>query len=191
MRFHARLALAAALAAACGGGEERRAAPTAAAPGDFAGLYQVQGYTTVRRSAVQRRIEGSMIVARAPEGSPEPYTATFDLETEFATPEGPIQADVIGSARAHPEGEGLVGSAETRIFMASVPGLDPTFAWIPGRLGPRIVSRFELRPGEEPTHFAIEIETEPAPGEAYEPTRTSLRARRAVAGERPQVATRP
>jgi hypothetical protein len=151
----------------------------------FAGLFEVTGDTTVRRSGQQRRIEGRVIIARSAEGVAEPYTATFDLETEFATPEGPIQADVIGSARAHPEPTGLTGTAETRILMASIPGLDPTFPWIPGRLGPRVLSKFTMTVGDAPDRFEIAIESEPAPGESYEPTRTRLRATRRASGPPP------
>jgi len=129
-----------------------------------------------------------VIVAHATAGGAEPYTATFDLETEFATPDGPIQADVIGSARAKAEAAQLAGSAETRILMASIPGLDPTFPWIPGRLGPRVLSKFTMAPAEAEGAFEIEIESEAAPGESYEPTRTALRARRAASGPRERVA---
>jgi hypothetical protein len=173
--------LAACLTVACGATDPPGGAvagkPESAA---WDGLFEVSGYTTVRRSGQQRRIEGRVIIARSPAGIADPYTATFDLETEFATPEGPIQADVIGSARARPEPKGLAGTAETRILMASIPGLDPTFPWIPGRLGPRVLSKFTMQPGEDAERFEIEIETEAAPGESYEPTRTTLRARRAA-----------
>jgi hypothetical protein len=179
-----RALLAALLALAC----DREPAVDVAAPPppgrlDFAGLYRVSGYTTVRRSGEQRRIEGTVIVARAAAGSPEPYTATFDLETEFASPAGPIRADVIGSARAAEAREGLAGTAETRIFLASVPGLDPSFAWVPGRLGPRVVSEFRMRPAAESERtFEIQIETRAARGESYEDTRTTLHATRAPGG---------
>lgn len=185
----ARLALVALLAVGC----DAPAAPAPPAPGggpDYAGLYEVSGYTTVRRSGQQRRITGTVIVARAPQGAPAPYTATFDLETEFATPEGPIQADVIGSARAKPDAAELAGEAETRILMASIPGLDPTFPWIPGRLGPRVLSRFTMAAGERAGAFRVEIESEAAPGESYEATRTALRATRAAAGPREHVSAR-
>ncbi len=184
-RERVRLILAACLVAACGATD---APPDRSGAGSAAwdGLFEVSGYTTVRRSGQQRRIEGRVIIARSGAGVADPYTATFDLETEFATPEGPIQADVIGSARARPEPKGLTGTAETRILMASIPGLDPTFPWIPGRLGPRVVSKFTMQPGDGAGRFEIEIESEPAPGESYEPTRTSLKANRAAAAPGPR-----
>ncbi|HSD30081.1 MAG TPA: hypothetical protein VLL75_22465 [Vicinamibacteria bacterium] len=183
----ARTAFAGLLALACGAAEPE-ADPTAAAEepgaGAYAGRYQVSGYTTVRRSGHKRRIQGTVIIARSAAEAEAPYTATFDLETEFETPDGPIQADVIGSARAAYEEDGLAGTAETRILMASIPGLDPSFPWIPGRLGPRVVSKFRMEPAPEEDGFRIEIETEAAPGESYEPTRTTLRARREAASAR-------
>jgi hypothetical protein len=182
-RLH--LALALSLAVACGAPEERKAPPpTAPSEPDLSGLFEVSGYTTVRRSGDRRRIAGTVIIARAEEGASDPWTATFDLDTEFSTPGGPVHADVIGSASARRAGRGLAGRAETRILMASVPGLDPAFPWIPGRLGPRIVSSFEMEPEASGAHYRIEIESEAAPGERYEATRTTLRAQRAALGPR-------
>jgi hypothetical protein len=177
--------VAACLVLACEGTDPRGRTGPGEADAAWAGLFEVSGDTTVRRSGQQRRIAGRVIIARSPAGVAEPYTATFDLETEFATPEGPIQADVIGSARARPGTAGLAGTAETRILMASIPGLDPTFPWIPGRLGPRVLSKFTMRPGDAPDRFEIEIESEPAPGESYEPTRTRLRATRRASSPPP------
>ena len=103
-----------------------------------AGLYEVTGYTTVRRSGQQRRIRGTVIIARSAAGAADPYTATFDLETEFADARRP---DPGRRDRERPRRcarrRTLAGTAETRILMASIPGLDPSFPWIPGRLGPR------------------------------------------------------
>jgi len=180
----ARLVLAAALAFACSAEQRPAPAPPPGGGPDYSGLYEVSGYTTVRRSGLQRRIAGTLIVAPAPPGASAPYTATFDLETEFATPDGPIQADVIGSARAQAGSAELAGTAETRILMASIPGLDPTFPWIPGRLGPRVLSSFRMAPGEPDGTYRIEIESEAAPGESYEPTRTALLATRTASGPR-------
>jgi hypothetical protein len=186
-----RTACAGLLALACSASEPEAKTPPPAPEAEggsaYAGLYQVSGYTTVRRSGQQRRIRGTVIIARSAEGAADPYTATFDLETEFETPDGPIQADVIGSARAAAAEEALAGTAETRILMASVPGLDPSFPWIPGRLGPRVVSKFKMEPATDKTGFRIEIETEAAPGQSYDPTRTTLRARRSASSARQHV----
>lgn len=183
----ARTACAGLLALACGASEPEAETVAAAAEPEaasYAGLYQVSGYTTVRRSGHQRRIQGTVIIARSAADAADPYTATFDLETEFETPDGPIQADVIGSASAAAEAEALAGTAETRILMASIPGLDPSFPWIPGRLGPRVVSKFRMERSPSEGGFRIEIETEAAPGQSYDRTRTTLRARREAASAR-------
>jgi hypothetical protein len=185
----ARTAFAGLLAVACSASEPHTeiAAKPAPEASSFAGLYRVSGYTTVRRSGQQRRIRGTVIIARSAENAPDPYTATFDLETEFPTPAGPVRADVIGSARAVAAQQALAGTAETRILMASIPGLDPSFPWIPGRLGPRVVSKFKMEPAPTEGGFRIEIETEGAPGEQYDPTRTTLRARRSASSARERV----
>jgi hypothetical protein len=183
----ARTACAGLLALACGASEPEAETPAAAVEpqaASYAGLYHVSGYTTVRRSGHQRRIQGTVIIARSSADAAEPYTATFDLETEFETPDGPIQADVIGSASATAEADALAGTAETRILMASIPGLDPSFPWIPGRLGPRVVSKFRMERSPSEGGFRIEIETEAAPGQSYDPTRTTLRASREAASAR-------
>lgn len=182
----AQIAFASLLALACSAPDpsERTSAGAEAGDAPYAGLYQVSGYTTVRRSGQQRRIRGTVIIAASAAGVSDPYTATFDLETEFETPDGPIQADVIGTARAAEQAQNLAGSAEMRILMASIPGLDPSFPWIPGRLGPRVVSKFTMERAPKDGGFRIEIETEAAPGQSYDPTRTTLRARRQAGGPR-------
>ena len=53
--------------------------------------------------------------------------------------------------------------------------MDPAFPWIPGRLGPRVVSRFAMS-RDDAGDYRIEIETRAAPGEDYGFTRTRLHA---------------
>ena len=173
------LAVLAILAAlACSRGEVDVAAP-APADLDYAGLYAVEGFTTDDAGGEQRRIVGKLIIAAGDAGAePVPdYTTTFNMQTEYPTPDGMIQADVIGSGTGDRDETGLVGTAETQLLMAAVPGLDPKFPWIPGQLGPRVVSEFAMNPGEG-GEFVIEIASRAAPGESYEPTVTTLRASR-------------
>ena len=173
------LALAVGALAACDPGDglgARGGSPAAASPAPgFAGLYAVSGVTTDPQSGGTRRIAGTVIVA----GGAEAHDATFSLSTEIATPDGPIQADLIGTGEGRVEDGVLTGRAETQMFLAAVPGVDPGFPWIPGRLGPRVVSRFAMSRDAAGDH-RIEIETRAAPGEDYGFTRTRLRAVRSA-----------
>lgn len=178
-----RLSMALALGATllAGGCEESREA-TGGAGGklDFTGVFEVDGFTVVRRSEERRPIAGTVIIAHR-EG-PVAHVATFSLETELSGPDGSIEAEVFGSAEAERSADELHGTAETQLLLASVPGIDASFPFIPGRLGPKIVSSFQMTPDpEEAGSFRIEIENEAAEGQAYQRTRTTLRARRTAA----------
>jgi hypothetical protein len=96
---------------------------------------------------------------------------------------------VIGSARAREEATELAGTAETRILMASIPGWTRRFP-DSGSACPRVLSKFTMARGDTQGAFRVEIESEAAPGESYEATRTALRATRAAAGPREHVSTR-
>ncbi len=133
-------------------------------------MYRVEGTTTVKGTGMEREIKGTVILAQ--EGNR--YTSTFSLETTFPTEEGPIQADVIGKGEGRVEGTSLQGTAETQIVMASVPGIDSGFAFVPRYVGPRIVST-AMGQLEKDGTLLIEIESNPAEGEDYVPTRTTLR----------------
>ncbi len=63
--------------------------------------------------------------------------------------------------------------------MASVPGIDSGFAFVPRYVGPRIVSTAKGERQSDGT-LLIEIESNPAEGESYLPTRTTLRGTRVV-----------
>jgi hypothetical protein len=170
--------LAVPFALACGDAREvRRQGPV-----DFTGYFEVQGSTETERSEIRRPIRGNVIIARhAPDA---PHVVTFSLKTVFATPDGPMQAELIGSAEAQRSGDALSGHAETQILMGTVPGVDPTFPYIPARLGARIASDFRMVPdpdADSADRFRIEIESRGARGDAgYEATRTTLRAERAA-----------
>ncbi len=170
-------ALAAVVAVGCGPPDETLPGDVAArgpagreAGPRFEGMYDVRGLTTDEATGATRPLAGTVIVAGAGDGS----AATFSLDTEIETAQGPVQAELIGSGEGRVRGGGLMGRAETRMFLAAIPGLDPKFPWIPGRLGPRVLSDFRMEP--DGTAFLIEIATRAAPGEDYAGTRTTLRA---------------
>ena len=150
--------------------------PTARSPSHpFAGMYRVRGLTTDEATGATRALQGTVIVAPDEDG----YATTFSLDTAIETAQGPVQADLVGSGDGRVQDDGVLeGRAETRMFLAAIPGLDPEFPWIPGRLGPRVLSEFRMQP--DGTAFRIEIVTRAAPGEDYAGTRTTLRAVRST-----------
>ncbi len=75
------------------------------------------------------------------------------------------------------EGRSLSGTAETQLIVALVPGVDAGFGMLPRVATSRIVnsSTAEIAPDGS---VRIEIESNPAPGEEYSPSRTTLRGKR-------------
>jgi len=179
---------------------ERSAAPASAGavasaprPQELAGTWQVDGVTTERRSGSQRTIGGRVVIAL--EG--DAYESSFHLATQFPTPDGPMAAEVIGKGDGAVAGERhdrLDGRAETQIVVGSVPGVDSGFAFVPRSVGTRIVSKSTARLAGDGS-LEIEIESEPAPGERYESSRTVLRGHRLggaeLGTEPPPVAAPP
>lgn len=162
---------------ACGPDEAPtgRATGSQPPPGDTSvgGLYEIEGTTVEEGTGREREISGTILLAER--GAH--YTATFDLETEYPSRDGPVRADVIGKGDGTIEEGTLRGRAETQIVMATVPRVDTKFAFVPRLLGPRIVSTTVGRFEEDGT-LVIEIRTEGLPGEEYVPTRTVLRGTR-------------
>jgi len=167
---------------ACGS-EPDVAAPPPEAPetiASLAGTYEVSGFTLERESGNQREISGTIIMAQ--EG--DQYTATFNLTTLFPTPDGALKSDVIGKGEGQVEGRILRGNATTQIVMATVPGIDTQFAFIPRFVGPRIVSTTAARLADD-GRLTVEIESQPAEGETYAATRTTVSGMRIAPARRP------
>ncbi|MEX2208471.1 MAG: hypothetical protein WEF50_19810 [Myxococcota bacterium] len=161
------------LFAACERADENAAATTdvaAAAPATISGTWKVEGITVEKASGTTRQISGTIILAE--EGGA--YHSTFDLSTTFPSEGGPTHADVIGEGEGTVEGRNLAGTARTQIVVAGTPNLDPAFAFVPRRVGTRIVSTTKGTLAEDGT-ISLEIESEPAPGETYAATRTTLK----------------
>ena len=153
---------------------------SAAVPVDLSGMWQVEGSTVERGSEEHRRaISGTIILDQ--EG--EAYTSTFTMKTMFPTPEGAsLATDVIGKGEGSVEGRSLTGSANTQLVIASVPGVDTDFAFVPRTVTTRIVSSVTGKVRDDGT-IRMEIESVAAEGEEYVPTRTTLVGRRAQAGD--------
>ncbi len=158
--------------AGCGGGEPETAAKAPVAT--VSGTYKVEGTTIDKKSGAKRAISGTIILAQ--EG--DRYTATFDLDTTYPTPDGNLPADVIGKGEGQIEGNVLKGTAQTQLVMGTVKGVDTAFAFVPRMVSARIrtTSVATLLPDGT---IEVEIENQPAPGETqYKPTHTKLRGSR-------------
>ncbi len=162
-----RILAVASAAAACGGGETIETPP--ALP--IGGMYEVKGETIAGTTGDKRAIAGRIVIAESADGSG--YTATFNLTTTYPGAEEALPAEVIGTGQGSIEGRSLSGSAQTQLVMATVPGVDPGFAYVPRMVGTRIVSKSSARVAADGS-VQIEIENQAAPGETYTPTRTLL-----------------
>jgi len=162
-------------AAACERTADVAAPPPSAAAGAaqpvLSGMWNVEGVTVETASGKTRQISGTIILAQ--DGAR--YTSTFDLDTTLPSEGGPIHANVIGEGEGTVEGgRTLSGTTHTQIIVSGAPNVDPGFAYVPRRVGTRIVSKTKAVLADDGT-IAIEIESEPAPGETYASTRTTLK----------------
>jgi hypothetical protein len=178
-RFHRSLVPGALLALllACGTDETR--APEVAAqapPAPLSGTYRVSGTTVDKTTGAERGVSGTVIVIA--EG--DSYTSTFDLATTLHGSGAPQKAELVGRGDGRIEGRKLTGTAETQLIVALVPGVDAGFGLLPRMATTRIVNRSDATIENDGT-VMIEIESDPAPGEDYTPTRTTLRGRRTSA----------
>ena len=144
-----------------------------AAPDRFSGTYDVLGTTVDAKSGDTRRIEGHVVLTRK-NGH---YAAAAELETDFPTHGGAMRTDVIGTGGGRPSGAGLAGTADTQLVIQTVPGVDTGFAFIPRQVGPRLVSTWTAQLDADGT-LLIELTNHGAKGEAYSPTKTTLRGKR-------------
>lgn len=167
--------LLAGLAPGCGSGDSLPGVSATRSQPVLSGTYRVEGVTTVLATGDSRPIEGSVILVQ----DGDTYTATFHLSTTFPSADGNINAQVIGKGEGRVEGERLVGTAETQILNAMLPGIDAKFPFLPQMYGPRVVSTSvgELKPDGS---IELEIETRAAEGERYANTRTTMRGSRAA-----------
>jgi len=161
------------LVAAC----QRADAPAAAtpdvssAPPVLSGTWSVDGVTVEKASGKTRQISGTIILVEDQGGK---FRSTFDLDTMLPTAGGPTRADVIGEGEGSITGRQISGTARTQIVVAGAPNIDPSFAFVPRRVGTRIVSSTKGTLDDDGT-ISLEIESEPAPGETYAATRTTLK----------------
>jgi hypothetical protein len=156
---------------ACGPGAGDGSEAADAPP--IAGMYEVSGSTIAIGSGEKRTISGKIILAEE-DGE---YTATFNLTTMFPVGGEAFPAEVIGKGEGTIQGRELTGTAETQLVIATVPGVDTAFAYVPRTVTTRLESTSKTTIAADGT-VAIQIENQPAEGEDYQPTRTTLRGHR-------------
>lgn len=152
----------------------------------ISGMYQVKGATVAVGGGHKREIAGIVILAE----NGDRYTATFQLNTTYPGAEEALPAEVIGKGDGSIEGRTLRGTAETQLVMATVPGVDPGFAFVPRMVSTRITSTSVAKVAADGS-VSIQIENQPVMGSNYSPTRTTLSGQRvsdAGAGDAPKTA---
>jgi hypothetical protein len=152
--------------AACGSGDGDVEEPPAT---PIAGMYEVTGETITPATGDKRSISGKIIIAE----EAGRYTATFNLTTTYPGAEEALPAEVIGKGEGLVNDRSLTGTAQTQLVMATVPGIDPGFAFVPRMTSTRIVSKSTATVAANGS-VQIQIESYPAEGESYTPTRTTL-----------------
>ena len=158
------------------GGQDAEVAEEKIEATPIPGRYEVHGATVATESGHKREIAGIIILSEQGGG----YTATFDLATTYPGAEAALPAQVIGKGEGTIEGRTLRGTAQTQLVMASVPGVDPGFAFIRPQVSTRLVSTTVATIAAD-GDLSIEIENQPAKGADYAPTRTTLRGLRVSA----------
>ncbi len=174
---------------ACGSEPDVAAPPPAAVSQvtpSLEGTYRVTGFTVEKESDNQREISGIIILSQ----DGDRYTSTFNLTTLFPTPDGPLQSEVIGKGEGTIEGGILRGTTTTQIVMAQVPGVDAQFAFIPRFVGPRLLSTTAAKLDDDGL-LTVEIESDPAEGDTYAPTRTTLTGFKIAPASGPKAGAQP
>jgi hypothetical protein len=150
------------------------------APDPFPGTYRVKGRTVDQHTGDTRVIEGIVVLSEE-DGV---YTGTSELETQYPSEGGPMDAHVLGRATGRRDGAELSGTAETQLVMGTVPGVHAEFAFVPRVVGPRLVSTWTAHFRGDGT-LVIELRNEGREGEEYSPTRTELFGTRISAEDAP------
>jgi hypothetical protein len=167
----------ASLALACGSGDAPDPGIDAEVPATpLSGSYRVSGSTVDQVTGAERSVSGTVIVIA--EG--DTYTSSFDLSTTLHADGAPQRAELVGRGDGRIEGRKLTGTAQTQLIVALVPGVDAGFGLLPRMATTRIINRSDALIAPDGS-VTIEIASEPAEGEEYTPTRTTLRGRRTSA----------
>lgn len=176
MRTSVRLALSLGLGLAalgCGEGQNGVEEVPAMEPADVSGVYRVEGKTTVIATGETREIEGTVVMRQAGDR----YVTSFEMATTFRSPDGPLQAKVVGAGEGTVVGRTLEGTAHTQIITPMFVGVDTNFPFAPRMFTRRLVNT-SVGTLEENGELVVTIENRAAEGTTYQPTRTEVRGMR-------------
>lgn len=142
--------------------------------GAASGRYRVAGETVDKATGARREISGTITLQHRG----DEYSATFELRTVLPGAHAtPAQAQVLGTGSGRVEGRTLRGTADTQVLSSAVPGVDAGFVGMPRQVSARIRSSSVAEVAADGT-ITIEIDNEPAKGDAYSPTHTKLKGKR-------------
>lgn len=155
-------------------GEPRDDEPASSTgPIEVSGRYDVSGTTTDPGRDEKRRIAGTIVVVQ----DGDTYTATYELQTTWPSHDGSTSAHVLGFGEGTIEGDQLVGTTHTRLVIATVPGVDAGFAYVPSSVTKALVSDSVSTVAPDGS-ITIDLQNRGAEGEDYRPTRTRMTGRR-------------
>lgn len=100
---------------------------------DIAGIYEIEGQTTVEGSPDRLAITGKLVIRQ------NGNDCTTIVEAEMrrvAGASGPVSAQLIGTGQMKLTGRKLEGNAELQSVVSEVPELDVAVAGAPKRAGP-------------------------------------------------------
>jgi hypothetical protein len=135
------------------------------------GTYRVTGQTVDKATGIAREISGTISVKQ--EGAR--YRSRFELRTVLPGSHA-APAQVLGTGEGTVEGQKLRGTADTQL-LTSAAGVDVGFVGMPRTISARIRST-SVATVEPDGSITVEIDNEPAEGDAYAPTRTRLQGSR-------------
>lgn len=139
----------------------------------LAGTYRVSGTTVDALTGEERAVSGTIVLKT--DGAS--YTSSFSLNTVLPGVGEPQSAELVGHGQGTIDGRTLDGSAETQLIVALVPGVDVGFGMLPRVATARILNRSHATVAPDGS-VEVAIESDPAPGSDYAPSRTTLRGER-------------
>jgi hypothetical protein len=100
---------------------------------DIAGIYEIQGETTVEGSPDRFAITGKLVLR----GKGPTYATIVEAAMRrTAGDQGPVSAALIGSGEMKVEGRKLAGTAQLQSLVSEVPELDVAVPFAPRTAGP-------------------------------------------------------
>lgn len=144
---------------------------------DIAGIYQLDGETTVEGSVDQFKITGKLLIRQ--DGS-HCITSVEGLFQRVEGASGPAAFALIGTGEAELTGRRFFGTSQTQTLISEVPGMDVQAPYMPRKFGPKLDTIAEGEVHEDGT-IVVEIKTKQLSGDGFvlpEGRKTILRARR-------------